>query len=268
MLSRRVDPRPVAVARIGLGLAALLNTLELYVVLSGLAAGRLAMPPFHWVPAVSSIAATVVLAIGVTAAVSMVLGVGTRAAAIAYSLSTTTVLLWDQQTYSSHQVIVVLLVAYLAFARSDTALSIVRRSGPRPDIPWWPQLLMMTQLTALYLFAGLSKINSEFLSGDPLSEWVRFSLPGWVFQPMAVGTVVTEVLVLAVGLWIPRFRVVAAAVGVGLHLGIVTMLADNTIQLVAFAFACVPLYPLFLHRPPLTDEADRDASSAAVEATV
>lgn len=256
MLLLRVDPRPVAVARIGLGIAALINTLELYFILSGLAAGKLAMPLFGWAPQVTPTVGLVALAVGVTAAVSLILGVGTSAAAAAYSLTTATVLVWDQQTYSSHQVVVVLLIAILAFAQSDKAFSIVRRPGHRSDVPWWPQLLMMTQLTALYLFAGLSKINPEFLSGDSLALWMRWPLPGWLFEPMAVATILTEVLVLAIGLWVPRCRVISAAVGICLHVSIVTLLADNLLQLIAFALACIPLYPLFLFRPNVRPAAE------------
>lgn len=254
-VAHRVDPRPVAVARIGLGVAALLNTLELFVVLTAIASGKLAMPLAEWVPALTPTAVQVLMALGITATVMIIAGIGTAAGCVVYCLTTSVALLWDQQTYSSHQVVVVLLIAYLAFARSDRALSLVRRPGPRPEVPWWPQLLMMTQLSALYLFAGLAKINDIFLSGEPLDGWVRLPLPTWVFPVLAVATVVTEVLVLAVGLWVPRTRVLAAAVGVCLHVGILAMLTDNplvVLQLTAFAVACVPLYLLFLTRPNLT----------------
>ena len=249
MLERMVDPRAVAFARIGLGCAGLLNTLELFVILDGLAAGKLARPLVDWAPPVSSSASTAFLAIAVTACVAMITGVATTAGAVSYSIAAGTVLLWDQQTYSSHQVLTVLLVAYLACAHSDAAWSLSSLRHGRRQVRWWPQLLMMTQLTAVYLFAGLSKINAVFLSGDPLSTWVRFSLPGWVHPAMAWVTVVTEVAVLAVGLWVPRIRVLAVLAGLGLHLSIVLMLTHHTFQLVAFTLSCVSLYPLFLTRP-------------------
>lgn len=253
-LTQRVDPRPIAIVRICLGLAGLINTLELFVINAGLSSGKLTVPYFGWVPPITPTATLVMMAIGVTATVMIIAGIGTAGGSVVYSLTTATVLLWDQQSYSSHQVLVVLLVAYLAFAESDRAFSPVRRSGPRPDVPWWPQLLMMTQLSALYLFAGLSKINHEFLSGDPLSTWVGDALPGWIFPPMAAATVVTEALVLAVGLWVPRLRVISVVVGVCLHLSILVLISDgvfNLLQLIAFALACVPLYLLYLTRPSL-----------------
>lgn len=251
MPTLRVDPRPVAAARIGLGFAALINTLEQYLTLGALAAGKLTMPLVDWAPGPTSYAAGGVLAVGIVAGVALILGVGTRPAGLAYATTMALVLLWDQQTYSSHQVLVMLLVGYLAFAESGSAWSIVRRSGPRAAVPWWPQLLMMTQLTVCYLFAGLSKINTEFLSGEPLSQWVRWSLPDWIFTPLAIATVLTEVVVLAVGLWIPATRLLSALAGICLHISIVTMLSDQSIQLIAFALACISLYPLFFVRPAL-----------------
>lgn len=254
LTTHRVAPRTVAIVRIGLGLAALLNTLELFIVLSSIGSGKVSMPLAEWVPAVTPTGVHVLMGLGVTATVMIISGIGTAAGCAVYSLTTTTALLWDQQTYSSHQVVVVLLVAYLAFAESDRALSPVRRPETRPDVPWWPQLLMMTQLSVLYLFAGLAKVNSVFLSGEPLSGWVRFPLPEWVFPLMAVATVVTEVLILSIGLWVPRIRVMSVVVGVCLHLSILTMLTDNllvVVQLTAFTLACVPVYLLFLTRPSL-----------------
>lgn len=265
MLALRVDPRPVAIARIGLALAAMINTLELFVILMGLAAGKLAMPLFDWVPPVTSQIPLIFLSICIVATVALALGVAPQIAAAVYSVTAATVMLWDQQTYSSHQILVILLMAYLAFTRSDRAYSIVRRPGPREHVPWWPQLLMMTQLTSLYLFAGLSKINPEFLSGEPLSGWIDLPLPEWVFQPLAIATVVTEVLILPIGLWLARTRVAAALVGVGLHLSIVVMLADGRVALTAFALACVPLYPLFLSRPGQAQAAETGSVLVAAE---
>lgn len=39
--------------------------------------------------------------------------------------------------------------------------------------------------------------------------------------------------------------------GLGLHLSIVTLMNHDTFALIAFALACVSLYPLFLFRPRL-----------------
>jgi uncharacterized membrane protein YphA (DoxX/SURF4 family) len=241
MLESRVPARPVKVVRVCLGMAALITVLELYMLLTRIADGRLAMPLFEGLPAPSDGVALVFMALSVSAAVFVVAGVATRPASLALASLLTMVLLWEQQAYSSHLLLVILLLCYLAFAHAD------RGAG---TVPWWPQLLMMTQASVLYLFAGLSKWNPIFLSGEPMEKWFRWPMPDWVWGPMAVATVVTEVS-LAVALWVPRVRWVAVFVGSCLHVSIVVFLASMTLQLVAFALATVPLYGLFLTRPPL-----------------
>jgi hypothetical protein len=165
---------------------------------------------------------------------------------------------WDQQTYSSHLVLCTLLLLYLALARSDTRLSLAalhrRRSGAgTPDtVPWWPQLLMLTQVGVVYLFTALSKMNPVFLSGEPLEGWTWFSGPAWLFRALALGTVAAELFLVA-GLWVPRVRVLAVLAGVGLHAGIVVGLSDLNVVLLAFALMTTSTYPLFLTRPPLRE---------------
>ncbi|RIK11982.1 MAG: hypothetical protein DCC50_13815 [Acidobacteria bacterium] len=159
-------------------------------------------------------------------------------------------LLWDQQTYSSHLTLLTVLLALLAFSGSGKRWALLRRREPDPTVPFWPQLLMMTQVSVVYLFAGLSKAQPTFLGGEPLQGWMWPDLPHWAFVVLAWATVLTEVG-LAVALWVPRVRVLAAVVGVALHLSIVTLLDGENLWLVAFALTTTAVYPLFLTRPSL-----------------
>lgn len=255
----QVAPRPVAVARIGLGLATVMNAVETARLLLAIAGGKLARPVFEWVPAPTHGAALAFLVLACVAGLAMALGVSTRAAAVVSTVLNVAVLAWDEQTYSGHRVLATMLVAYLVFARSDHAWSVpARGEGGFDLVPWWPQLLMMMQLSVCYCFAALSKVNPIFLSGDGLRNWMWVPLPDWIFGPLAIATVVTE-LFLAVGLWLPRTRWLAAAVGLSLHASIVFTL-DDPVPLIAFALACVPLYALFLSRPQVFPVAGDDRS--------
>lgn len=247
VMTARTDPRPVAVVRIALGIAAAMMAVEAHLILMKVAAGRLAMPTFGLIPTPSDIGLLVLLIVALTAAAALLVGYRTTLAAGLTVLSQLSYFMWDQQTYSNHRTLLMLLACYLIFARSDTAWSL-RPPARRPTaVPYWPQMLMMSQVSALYLFAGLSKINPIFLQGHMLKAEVWWPLPQWVLVSMSVATVLTEVF-LAIGLWMRRVRWLAAGVGVLLHLSIVTMLRDPVV-LVAFALACVPLYALFLARP-------------------
>lgn len=250
----RVDPRPVAAVRIGLGIAAMISALEASAILMRVAEGRLRFPLVAWLPAPTEAAVTAYLAVGLCA--GMALAVGYRAAAAAAISASLGVvaLVWDQQTYSSHRLLITLVAAYLVVARSDSVWSLWRG---RPDqhvrVPWWPQLLVMSQVSACYLFAGLSKINGLYLGGEPFAAWLWLSLPSALLPVIAVGSVLTE-LFLAVGLWFRATRWVAAAAGVALHLSIVVLMRNDNVVLLAFALASVPSYALFLWRPSLTSE--------------
>lgn len=247
LTTMRVAPQSVAMARICLGLVAILNSIEAYALLSEIAGGKIRLPVHGLLPAPTDSAVHVYLVLSLLAAVAIMIGWRTAPAAAVLTVVNVGVLLWDQQTYSSHRLLMTLLVSYLIFARSDAVWSVAPRGG---TVPWWPQLLMMTQLSVCYFFAAISKISVVFLSGAPLSLWVWVPLPWWMFTLMAIGTVVVE-LYLAVGLWIPSTRRKAAVLGVLLHLGIVTMLGDETVPLIAFAMTCLGLYWLFLSRPDL-----------------
>jgi hypothetical protein len=235
------DPRPVAVARMGLGLATILNAWEMYQLLGRIANGRVSLPVLDWMPAPTTTTVNVYVIVAAVGGFVMLLGWHAAVAAGITTVLNVAVFLWDEQTYSSHRLLVTLLVAYLVFARSDTAWAARPVAG---SVPRGPQLLMMTQLSVCYLFAALSKLNVLFLSGAPLSVWLWISLPRWGFTAMALGTVAAE-LFLATAMWLRRYRAGAMVVGALLHLSIVALMAEQTFPLTAFAITCLCIYPLF-----------------------
>jgi hypothetical protein len=203
-----------------------------------------ALPVVEWTPRPTSTSAAAYLVVAVAAGLALALGWHAALAAALTTVLNVAVLVWDQQTYSSHRLLATLLIAYLIFARSDAAWALSRRGGP---VPWWPRLLMMTQLTVCYVFAAASKVSILFLSGTPLAGWVWVPLPWWMFSLMAFGTVLVEFF-LAVGLWLRRTRRAAFALGGALHVSIIAMMSDQTWPLVAFGLTCISLYGLFASR--------------------
>ena len=248
LIDIRTDARPVAVARIGLGIATILNAIEAFTILERVSAGYLAAPVFTSLPSLELPWLIAGLAFAMAAGIAVAIGWMTAPAAILTVVLNATVLLADQQAYSSHRWLATLLMAYLVFARSDSTWSVTRRR--HATVPWWPQLLMMSQLSVLYFFSAVSKMNPTFITGAPLSKWVWIPLPWQLFFMAAVLTVVVE-LIIAIGLWFPTSRRLAALLGLGLHVSIVVFMNNETFALIAFAIMCVSLYPLFLFRPVL-----------------
>src|SRR5690606_32965118 len=199
-LRDRVDARPVAISRVMQGVALMLVSLEQFVALSRIADGALAYPFFSWAPAPTITLAVAVLTLGWLTGFCLVLGLLPEMMAGAGAGLRLRTLLWDQQLYSSHVTLLTLLLALLSCAESDRRWRVYGRRYECPLVaPWWPQLLMMTQVSVVYLFAGLSKMQPTFLSGRPLSEWMWLSLPQVAYVILAWGTVLTEVF-LAVAL--------------------------------------------------------------------
>lgn len=235
---------PLAVARVCLGIATGINAVEMYVLLGNVADGAFAMPIVSWWPSPSHFWVSLYLVLTMLASVAIAAGFRVTWASLVATFLNCLVFLADQQTYSNHRWLALILVALLALAytpirRRDEA------GGIEASTPSWPVLLMMTQLSVCYLFAAVSKVNPAFLSGEPLTGWVRWDLPLWSTMLMALGTVATE-LFLAFGLWFRRTRRVAVGVGLLLHGSIVVMMSQDTVALVAFSLTCVGLYPLFL----------------------
>lgn len=249
IMDLRVDPRSLAIARVGVGVAVAITAWETYGFVMRIAQGRVAMPVFDWLSAPTVLMAAVVLALGALFGLALTAGFLSNTAAAGSALVTGGVLLLDQQMYSSHRVLITLLCCYLALSGAGAAWSVDSRFRDRSSVtvPYWPMLLMMGQVSALYFFAALSKINPAFLKGLVLKSQIWWPLPAWTFPTLAILTVMVE-LALAIGLWLPRLRVPAVILGFGLHASIVLMLREPLV-LIAFALACVTVYPLFLRRP-------------------
>jgi Vitamin K-dependent gamma-carboxylase len=247
-LTTDTDPRPLAIARIAIGVASILIVMELWAVLTRVAGGRMPVPVLAHLPEVTSARVSVWFTLSLLAAVSLTLGYCSRTAAGALAALTGIALLWDQQTYSSHVLLLGLLCIYLALARPGAARSLDARLGyGATRVPAWPQLLMKTQITMVYAFAAAGKANPHFLSGDPLRGWMHVSFPTAVYPALAVGAIVIEVFV-ACGLWITFLRRYAMLAGLALHVSIVATLLP-TVPLISFALLCLACYPLFLQMP-------------------
>jgi hypothetical protein len=258
LLHLRADPRPLAGARIAIGLCSFGAAWEAWRTLS-----RILDPlvvPLPYVAGVPRLPAGAVPALGaVWLAASAAFGLGLRtrmAGAIITSLAAYTLLL-DQRSYSNHLYLFVLIALLLTAADSGAAFSLdARRAGPPRSVAAWPILLLRAQVSLVYGFAAIAKVTPEFLSGDALSRTLRS--PGVLTVPVewrtssAMGTLALTAVVLelalAIGLWSTRWRWVAVIAGVLLHAAILTLVDSSRLALGIFAVEMIALYPLFFQR--------------------
>ena len=172
--------------------------------------------------------------------------------------------LLDSQAYSNHLYLMALLVILLTLAPADSALAVRGGAG---TVPLWPVELIKLQVSIVYLFAALTKLNEGFLSGAVLAGTLNGGIvpfpeslrtPGFL-SVVAAGAVFTELFV-ATFLWSRRFRPAALVLGGGLHL-FITLLIGPTLELVVFSLLMLGTYPLFLDRRPITVVWDDECGS-------
>ncbi|HTK04843.1 MAG TPA: HTTM domain-containing protein [Candidatus Eisenbacteria bacterium] len=108
------------------------------------------------------------LALGILAAAVMV-GLFARPAALLFALGFGYVFLIDKTNYVNHNYLFVLLSFLLAWTPSGAALSIdALLRNKRVSVPAWAYSLFRFQFGVVYVFAGIAKLNADWLSGKIL----------------------------------------------------------------------------------------------------
>jgi predicted DCC family thiol-disulfide oxidoreductase YuxK len=255
----RAPARPLALARIGASLAILLelpNSAETLLRLTNPAVIHAPYLPFA--PRMSEPMAWLLIGLWLVGGVMLMLGWHTRVGGTLLTMALAVALLSDQQTYSNHLYLMLPVAALLTVAESGAAVSLdARRAGGRDWVPGWPVWLLCAQISIVYAFAALAKLNPDFLSGSVVASYLRrdglLAVPAaWrSLEPMLVMSLfaICSEAFLAFALWIPRWRPAALVVGLGLHLFIAGWLVP-TGPLFVFSLLMLPLYLLFLDVAP------------------
>jgi hypothetical protein len=257
----RLDVAPSAVIawRRGVGLAATLKATLLVGPLAGLGEMR---PRLATVPLSADLwfVPLVLLAAG---GLCLVADRAVRGGGIAVAIGGLLALSADARLYSNHLWLLALLAAL-------AALTAPRARVQAEALPFGH--LVLLQVSVVYGFAALSKLNAGFISGGVLwselsGEGALLPMPDPVLtqQPMmalALATVSIE-LALAVGLWTRRARSGAAVLGIAFHFGLIAMVPGWE-ELLVFALLCWSTYPLFLARGTRTDSRSLEAVVSAV----
>lgn len=162
------------------------------------------------------------------AATAMLLGVAYRVAAFTFLLGFAYVFLLDQAQYLNHFYLVCLLACVACVLTPHRAGSIPALLWPawrRAWVPRWQLEILRFQTGVVYAFAGIAKLDADWLSGAPLALWLsRFSadLPSWldltsVARAASWAGLCFDLLIVPALVW-RRTRVFAFAAAVAFHL--------------------------------------------------
>jgi hypothetical protein len=266
-IAQAVRPEGLAIGRILIGTAGLVLIVEWWIPLARVASGEFVpVPAFDWTPAVNPLLVQVLVITGLVGGVLLLLGVLARAGAFLVFLTSVAAMVLEQQTYSHHLYLLVWMTGLLALSRCGKALALPPKKVSR-TVPYWPIFLIKLQISVVYFWTGVSKMNEQYVSGEVLrtflNPWVP--IPDQLLGLAAVFSIGIE-LFLAFALWIPRLLLAATVLGAALHLGIVVLLQDP-LPLIMFAMLMTAGYVQFWTSLPIQRiDARTETSSSSTRA--
>jgi hypothetical protein len=147
-------------------------------------------------------------------AAAIAAGLFYRVASALFCLGFTYVFLLDQARYLNHFYLIALLAFLLVFLPAHRALSLdaARRPSLRAaSVPAWTLWLIRAQLAIVYFYAGVAKVNDDWLHAEPLLHWLRqrsrYPLIGpllaeeWMAWFMSYGALLFDLLAAPLLLW-------------------------------------------------------------------
>ncbi|HEY8376172.1 MAG TPA: HTTM domain-containing protein [Nannocystis sp.] len=163
-------------------------------------------------------------------ALCVALGLCYRVAALVFFVGFSLVFLMEQGTYLNHAYLIALIGFLMTVVPAHRAFSLdawLRPQLRRETAPAWALWLLRAQIGIPYFYAGLAKVNPDWLRGEPLRMWLadraRDSVFGslftqeWVVYFFSYGGLVFDLLVVPALLW-PRTRPIAYALTLCFHL--------------------------------------------------
>lgn len=155
--------------------------------------------------------------------------------------------------YANHLYLLALVLLLVALSDCERHYA-VRTRGTGP-VAGWPLFLMRAQLSIVYFFAGVAKINPEFLHGDTLQAHFEnsvFPVPDLAafLVPLSLATVAAEIFI-GLGVWSDRLRPSAFALVLPLHMmmPLVSQSASQVAGIGIFTAIMIVLFASFLEVP-------------------
>ncbi|MDB5155330.1 MAG: deoxyribonuclease HsdR [Mucilaginibacter sp.] len=172
---------PLAVLRIAFGSIMLVSTIRF--ILKGWIYAFYIKPQFHftfygfdWVKPSAGAGMYLLFALLVVAAVMVTIGLFYRAAIITFFLCFTYVELLDKTTYLNHYYFISVMAFLMIWVPAHRYFSVDVRLKPKiavTRIPAWAINIFKLQLVLVYFFAGISKLNYDWLiAAMPLKIWL------------------------------------------------------------------------------------------------
>lgn len=169
---------------------------------------------FEWVKPWRGIGMYVHFIVIGVASLGVMLGAWYRVCAAVLFFAFTYVFLLEQAHYLNHFYMICLLTFLMMFIPAHRALSVDawRKPSLRSDVvPAWALVLLLAQLSIVYFYAGLAKLNTDWLDGEPMRSWLgersdlpvlgRFFTEEWMVLLFNYGGLAFDLFIVPLLLW-------------------------------------------------------------------
>lgn len=186
VISRPALVKPVSIAplvtfRIAFGLLMFLSTLRF--LWRGWVDAVYVKPTFHftymgfdWVQPFSKVGMYILFFTVALSALFIALGLFYRAASILFFVGFTYIELIDVTTYLNHYYFVSLIAFLMIWLPANRLYSIdteINLQKKQTHVPSWTIWIIRFQLAVVYIFAGLAKLNADWLfNAEPMKTWL------------------------------------------------------------------------------------------------
>lgn len=181
-LFREVSIAPLIAFRIVIGFLFLFSTVRF--VSNGWVKQLYIDPPFHftylgfdWAHPLQGHWIYLPFIVLILASIGIIFGAFYRLSAVLFFLAFTYIELWDKSYYLNHYYFVSIISFLLIWMPAHAQFSVDAKRNQslvRSTIPQWPIFLLRFQLGIVYCFAGIAKVNADWLfEAQPLRMWLQ-----------------------------------------------------------------------------------------------
>lgn len=175
---------------------------------------------FQWLEPWPEIGVTIHMSFNILMALCVTLGLFYRWTTILMFLGTTSMFLMEKSVYINHTYLYCLLAFLLIFMPANRAWSLDVKRDPSiasSTTPAWTVYLLLFQISVVYFFAGIAKMNPDWLHAQPMTLWLSprrydrfFSLlDKSVLGPYLFYIKIGFHLLIGLGLWKKKTRLFA-----------------------------------------------------------
>lgn len=133
-------------------------------------------PGFEWVLMPPGKGLEILFGVMAIAAFCVMIGYRYRLAIVVVFLVFTYHFLLDQSQYLNHFYLTILFIAILMFVPANRCWSVDARQGrqpPQETVPAWTRFWLCAQLEIVLLYAGIVKVNPDWLQLEPMRLWMN-----------------------------------------------------------------------------------------------